>query len=411
MLGWGTTAAQAGNAAECPPELNCRFLPANPVRYDASNRPRNGADIKYIVIHDTETPFDETLKFFQSDKGRTSAHYLLRSKDGAVVQFLPTKDVAYHSGNFWFNMHSIGIEHEGFIRQGPQWYTDAMYRASAKLVRYLAKRYDIPLDREHILGHEEVPPPTLERLRTMHVDPGPYWNWERYFELLGAPLGPGKGKAPKPGGALPAVVTLVPRFAENKRPFKGCGDGECADLPLRPSNAVYLRSGPSYDAPLLSDPVLRRDGLGTTGIEDLSARALAGQRFVAVARLGDWTAIWFAGQLAWFNDPRGTVAFRSVGSTVTPRRASVPVYGAAFPAPGEYPDGAEPSEIVELPYRLLAGQSYAVLGVHQVDDIAGRLSGDGSTERVYVPGERRLVEISFNHRRAFVDLADVVLVQ
>lgn len=411
LLGWGTTTAQAGNAAECPPELKCRFVPTPESRYDVTERPGNGMDIKYIVIHDTETPFDDTIKFFKGPKG-ASAHYLLRSRDGAVVQLVPTKDVAYHSGNFTYNMHSIGVEHEGFVREGPRWYTDAMYRASAKLVRYLAARYEIPLDRDHILAHEEVPPPTLERLRTMHTDPGPYWNWDRYFELLGAPLQNKNGPVPKPVGQFPAVVMLVPRFADNKRPFKPCGDGMCADLPLRPSNAVYLRSGPSFDAPLFYDPVLRPKGPpGTTGIEDLSARALSGQRFVAVTRLGEWTAIWFAGQLAWFNDPEGTVGRVAPGTTVVPRRASVPIYGAAFPLPGEYPDGVEPSEIEELPYRLVAGQSYVALSVRNADDIGSLIDEDGAKERVYVPGTRQLVEISFNHRRAFVDLADVLLVQ
>lgn len=54
-------------------------------------------------------------------------------------------------------MHSLGIEHEGVLVDGARWYTEEMYQASARLVRYLAARYRIPLDREHILGHDELP--------------------------------------------------------------------------------------------------------------------------------------------------------------------------------------------------------------------------------------------------------------
>ena len=41
---------------------------------------------------------------------------------------------------------SIGIEHEGFV-DNPAWFTDAMYRSSAALTRYLCDKYGIPKDR------------------------------------------------------------------------------------------------------------------------------------------------------------------------------------------------------------------------------------------------------------------------
>ncbi len=63
-----------------------------------------------------------------------------------------------------------------------------MYRSSARLVKYLARKYDIPLDMQHIFGHDQIPGVTAANVAGMHWDPGPYWNWERYFQLLGAPL-------------------------------------------------------------------------------------------------------------------------------------------------------------------------------------------------------------------------------
>jgi hypothetical protein len=91
-----------------------------------------------------------------------------------VAARLPTKDVAWHAGNWYVNSKSVGIEHEGFATKGT-WYTEAMYRASSKLVRYLTAKYGIPLDRAHILGHDNVPGTVPATIKGMHWDPGPYW--------------------------------------------------------------------------------------------------------------------------------------------------------------------------------------------------------------------------------------------
>jgi N-acetyl-anhydromuramyl-L-alanine amidase AmpD len=84
--------------------------------------------------------------------------------------------VAYHAGNRDFNERSVGIEHEGFVDR-PKDFTDAMYAASARLTARICARYDLPVDREHIIGHVEVP-------GTDHTDPGPHWDWDRYIPLV-----------------------------------------------------------------------------------------------------------------------------------------------------------------------------------------------------------------------------------
>jgi len=43
----------------------------------------------------------------------------------------------------------------------------------------IARRYGIPADRAHIIGHNEVP-------GTDHSDPGPTWNWTYYMSLVRA---------------------------------------------------------------------------------------------------------------------------------------------------------------------------------------------------------------------------------
>ena len=84
-------------------------------------------------------------------------------------------------------MHSIGVEHEGFAAQGATWYTESLYESSAALVRHLAHEYGVPLDRAHIIGHDQVPGITPANVAGMHWDPGPYWDWQHYMTLLGAP--------------------------------------------------------------------------------------------------------------------------------------------------------------------------------------------------------------------------------
>ncbi len=119
-------------------------------------------------------------------------NYTIRSNDGHVAQHLDAKDVGWHAGNWYINMHSIGIEHEGKAGNGA-WYTEAMYQNSAKLVRHLAKKYDIALDPAHIIGHDQIPGTVLGATQNVHWDTGPYWDWEHYFALLKAPVG---GKKP-----------------------------------------------------------------------------------------------------------------------------------------------------------------------------------------------------------------------
>ncbi|MFB6214588.1 MAG: N-acetylmuramoyl-L-alanine amidase, partial [Candidatus Bipolaricaulia bacterium] len=47
---------------------------------------------------------------------------------------------------------------------------------SAALTRYLCELYDIPMDRRHIVGHEEI--------KSTKGDPGPNWNWNYYMNLV-----------------------------------------------------------------------------------------------------------------------------------------------------------------------------------------------------------------------------------
>ncbi|MEU1510423.1 peptidoglycan recognition family protein [Kitasatospora sp. NPDC005748] len=402
-----------GPVAECPDELGCDFVPAayaladaaDPTswgNYNPADRPADGLRIRTLVLHDTEGGFDGAIEYFQDPRAQASAHYLVRASDGHVTQLVATHDIAWHSGNKTVNMHSIGIEHEGFAlpTDRPTWYSEQLYRSSAELVRHLAARFAVPLDREHVIGHDEVPAPTQAAVSDMHWDPGPYWDWEHYFELLGAPPGPADGP-PRPGDTVAVVAPLV---------ATGPLPPQARELQAR--NAVLLRTGPAADAPLVND--------GSTRPDDWSDTAVTGARYVVAGREGDWTAIWYDGQKCWFPDPAG-LSTRRVGAAgrtlLTPRPgpASVPVYGRAYPEASAYADhpAVDPPPVVALRATLPAGQVYvAADGSPRPADFFQQrtIRTDTPDSRILVVGRDTYYAIRFDHRLAFVRSSDVRVV-
>ncbi|SEO51695.1 N-acetylmuramoyl-L-alanine amidase [Actinacidiphila rubida] len=397
---------------ECPPGLGCEWVPApyqslgtdpgDYGNYDKANRPAD-QKIDTIVIHDTEGYWDTAMQLVQ-DPSYLAWHYTVRSSDGHVAQHVQTKDVGWHAGNWYTNAKSIGIEHEGFLVDPGTWYTEAMYRSSARLVRYLAGKYGIPLNRQHILGHDNVPGPTASYISGMHTDPGPYWDWAHYMELLGAPVHATAG----PWGG---IVTIDPDFESNQPLYTGCvtaGD----TCPAYGSEAVRLYTAPSTDAPLVKDIGLHgATGASTTGVNDVGARASTGQQYAVADRQGDWTAIWYLGQEAWFYNPENhPTAVNAVGAVITPKAglASVPVYGRAYPEASAYPSDVPVQGIYAMPYTIAAGQRY-VVGNVVPGEYYYAVTYDTSTSHKVVRGKQLYYEIQLGHRVEYVRADDVTL--
>ncbi|MFC0532836.1 N-acetylmuramoyl-L-alanine amidase [Phytohabitans kaempferiae] len=395
---------------ECPTDISCEWIPApyqdlggsDYGNHDKGNRPQQ-QKIEYIVIHDTEGYFQPSVNLVL-DPTYVSWHYTLRSVDGHIAQHVKAKDVGWHAGNWYVNAKAIGLEHEGFAAQGT-WYTEAMYRTSAKLVRHLALRLGIPLDRNHIIGHDNVPGTVPSTVRGMHWDPGPYWDWAHYFDLLKAPF----RTTGWPGSGL---VTIDPDFATNKPAFVGCGGDPIAPCPPRGSSAVVLHTAPDATAPLVRDIGLRPGGENATmHVSDHGARASAGQTYAVADRQGDWTAIWYLGQKAWFHNPRSAPTAKwATGLVVTPKagRATIPVYGRAYPEEAAYPEGVPYQAITPLQYTLSAGQRY-VVGNVLPSEYYRAVTFDGSSpgDWTVIRGDKRYIQVQFGHRVMFVDLADV----
>ncbi|MFE0449997.1 N-acetylmuramoyl-L-alanine amidase [Streptomyces sp. NPDC058914] len=389
---------------ECPATVSCEWIPAPYEQFgdddygnhDLGDRPKS-QPIRYIVVHDTEGGWEGVINLVQ-DPAYVSWNYSLRSTDGHIAQHVKAKDVAWHAGNWYVNARSIGLEHEGFLAHPDSWYTEAMYRSSARLVSYLAAKYGVPLDRQHILGHDNVPGPTTATVGGMHTDPGPYWDWRHYFELLGRPFQATAGQ----NGSL---VTILPDYKANQPVYTGCvAKGEpCA---VHGSSEVRLYSDHSETSALIKDV-----GLGTapsTGVNDISSRVSTGQQYAVADRWGDWTAIWYLGQKAWFRNPaKKPTAVPASGLVVTPKNGvdGVPLYGRAYPEASAYPAGVPAQAVSPLPYRMPKGQKY-VVGDKVPGEYYYAVTFDTGGHRVVV-GKDLYYQIQYGHRVAFVRAADV----
>ncbi|MEU2199820.1 peptidoglycan recognition family protein [Isoptericola sp. NPDC019482] len=425
-----SAAAVSDPAADCPPDLGCEWLPApyekgsadlpddtgNYGNHDQADRTgEGGPSIDYIVIHDTETAYEPSVRLV-TDPTYLAWNYTLRSSDGHVANHLEPADVGWHAGNWYMNMHSIGLEHEGWAGTSG-WFTEAMYQSSAELVRYLADEHGVPLDRAHVIGHDQIPGILPGYTKSVHWDPGPYWDWEHYFDLLGAPIGDGLGTTTDvaPGD----VVEVVAGYDDNVNPVTGCeqaspGSGDC--VAGAGTNFVVAYQEPSLDAPYARDPGWKPGGAdGTTYASDISARVNSGHKLVVAQVQGEWLGVWWAGSLAWIHNPADRpVVVPSTGKTVTVSgQEAAAIYGRAYPegaAYAPYP-GITPQAVTPIEYTIGADQAYVVSDDTVTTDYYNAKSFDGSIpdDRTDVRGEDSYYQLWYAHRHVFTRAADVTL--
>ncbi|MFJ5830251.1 N-acetylmuramoyl-L-alanine amidase [Streptomyces sp. NPDC093089] len=411
-------ATTATPAAECPTTVACTFTPAlyteDQGNYNIASRTKNGGggfDVRQIVIHDVEGSHDGAVRVFTTPDAWASAHYIVRA-DGRVTQMVETKNEAFHANNKTVNMHSIGIEHEGYAIKGDGgWFTEPQYEASKNLVKFVAAKYEIPLDREHVIGHDEAPS-VHDALTQDHWDAGPFWDWNHYMQLLGAPTGAGNA-----GGLLQAgqLVRIVPPFTsanQQAMKYREKVDGVVVTkttVPL-PVNFGYLFSEPVADqTKALTDPYFTE---GWQYGSNWANKVTAGSSHVVADVKDDWTAVWYGGKKAWFHNPGGQyTSVVDVKNAITAKdgATSIPVYGRAYPEDAAYAGtgvAVQPRNGESLTrYSLPAGQLYTKAG--------GPVPGDYYSSAFNVDGTRVegktnvFIPIRFNHRMGYVKASDI----
>lgn len=129
-------------------------------------RGRGGELPQAVVIHTTDGTLEGTATWFGESESGVSSHWLV-GLDGRVLRFVHEADTARHAGRVVDpttplvdgvtdpNRITIGIEFEDDRRpQGPR--PDSQYEAGGRLLAGIASRWEIPLDREHVIGHREI---------------------------------------------------------------------------------------------------------------------------------------------------------------------------------------------------------------------------------------------------------------
>jgi N-acetyl-anhydromuramyl-L-alanine amidase AmpD len=408
--------ALATPTPECPADLTnpCTFVPAayaqndpnNPANYgnyDLAERGSRPPTVRYIVIHDIEGTAESAITVFRDPTYGASAHYVVDT-DGAITQMVETKNVGWHAGNWYINGQSIGIELAGYAIEGA--YTAEMYMETAKLVRYLADLYQIPLDRAHIIGHDDIPGPTSSYQAGMHWDPGPFWDWTQFMNQVR------NITTPPSGDATSAIVTLRISPSSNTQTVKDCeGDGHAI---TRGTSFVYLRTAPSPTAPYISNPYITSD---PECANNWATKAASGQTFYRFdTSTADWDGIYFGGQKAYFYNPgHSTFTVSGAGPLVKlvkpAGRRAVSVYGRAYPERAAYPRRVSVQQVSALSnYSIPLGQSYVAVGPFNSDYFYAPQYTLDVTANQDIVGQTQYYQVFFNHRFVFLKSSDVAVV-
>ncbi len=192
---------------------------------------RNSAPVVFVIIHDTEGPFDYSVSWLQNPAAQASSHYIIRSQDGYIEQLVHDADMAW-AVRCW-NPITLSIEHEGYVADS-SYFTETMYEASAHLTQYLCDKFNIPEDSLHIFGHDAWTYSWFNLIPfylytgyvggsyatcNTHTDPGQFWKWHHYFDLIHsydttrpavADASPASGSGKVPAYATPSITFNVP---------------------------------------------------------------------------------------------------------------------------------------------------------------------------------------------------------
>ncbi len=152
------------------------------------------------VVIDRDDPYNMELNRSIFEDYEIGINYII-DRDGTVFCYLPENRAAWHAGEGEFNgeerltnrmnMYSIGIEVLAIGSESDMaqyltsyeyrsldsdfyGYTEAQYVSLKLLTEDICARHNIPMDRNHIIGHEEYSPEKS--------DPGELFDWGRIVE-------------------------------------------------------------------------------------------------------------------------------------------------------------------------------------------------------------------------------------
>jgi N-acetyl-anhydromuramyl-L-alanine amidase AmpD len=127
---------------------------------------RSGYKPEIIVLHIMDGSLVGTDNWFSNPISKVSSHYGAGFA-GEIHQYVQDINTAwtqgYHEGATFKlhkpgvnpNLYCLSIEHEGHDLSIVH---EAQIAASVELIKSLAAKWNIPIDRDHIIGHYEVDP-------------------------------------------------------------------------------------------------------------------------------------------------------------------------------------------------------------------------------------------------------------
>lgn len=128
------------------------------------NPGRQGAVPLAVVVHRMLGTMKGTHAWFNNPKSRSSAHFGV-ALDGVIHHYVGEENTAWANGkairptwqklqnNLSPNLYTLSIELEGYYNEhvcGPQ------LSSTAWLVKGLSERWKIPLNRLHVIAHNEI---------------------------------------------------------------------------------------------------------------------------------------------------------------------------------------------------------------------------------------------------------------
>jgi len=150
---------------------------------------RNGKKIIAICNHITAGQFPGCQNWLCNPKAKASSNYLI-TRTGKIIQLVKDEDTAWANGGVnkpsWTlydgtnpNRYTISIEHEGYGSNGGDGnLTEQQYKATLWLHRQLINKWNIPIDRNHIIGHFEI-----DKINRPNC-PGKAFPWDRLMKDL-----------------------------------------------------------------------------------------------------------------------------------------------------------------------------------------------------------------------------------
>jgi hypothetical protein len=153
--------------------------------------PGDGGRVHLVIIHSCEGSYAGCWSWLASPSSHVSAHYVVREDGAEITQLVRESSRAWHIAALYdstlnsghegklhgtqSNHFTIGVEHAGFASQ-TSWPVEQI-DASARLVCDVAKRWQIPRDRLHIVSHAQLQPHN-------RTDPGSGWPWADYLTRI-----------------------------------------------------------------------------------------------------------------------------------------------------------------------------------------------------------------------------------